>query len=139
MPCDRPARRLSLQIFCLQVDSDIRLDLASTCTSKTQPGLILKATFSKSGRRSEVGDGSGSQLPPSFPAAHTPYQRQENKRGGTQPFKRAHVWLCGAGDLNRAQLHVRIKGIAGCCISLVTLRSDLTALAVEFQHIPVSK
>lgn len=84
------------------------------------------------GWRSEGHDGSLSQLPPSSPAADTPSQRQENKPGGAQPFKPAHVWLGGAGDLNRALLHAHIKGVAGCCIDLVTLGSDLPALAIKF-------
>lgn len=102
-------------------------------TSKTHPGLILKATFSKGGWRSEVRDGSLSQLPPSSRAAHPPSQRQENKRGGVQLYKRA----LNRYDLNIPQVHARIKGVAGCCMDLVTLGSNLPALATK--DIPASQ
>lgn len=122
-------RGLSQALFCLQVYPDMRMYLASTSTSKTHPGLMLKATLDW---RSEGHDGSLSQLPPSSPAADTPSQRQKNKPGGAQPFKPAHG---GAGDmnraLNRALLHAHIKGVAGCCIDLVTLGYDLPALAIN--------
>lgn len=81
---------------------------------KDPPGLTLTAIFWKGGRRSEVRDGSVSQLPPSSPAADAPYQRRENKRSGTQP--------CAS--------KVSLAVVSTC--------SGFTALASTFQDIPVS-
>lgn len=96
LQCGWPAFRLSRVVFT--ASRWIQMYLVSTSTSKTNLGLTSKAIFSQGGWRSEVRDGSVSQLPPFFPVPDAPYQRQEKKRGGAQLFKRVHVWLDGGGD-----------------------------------------
>lgn len=100
-PCTRGLRQ---PFFCLQVDSDIRLYLASTSTSKTRLGLILKAIFSKGGQRSEVRDGP-------FHNYHLPSQRLtlRIKARRTSEVARSRSNVRVTIDVNRAQLHVRIK------------------------------
>lgn len=57
------------------------------------------------------------------PGPQRPAHRIKDRGGNKVAGGRSNAGLAGTGDLKRAQIHVNIKGTAGFCMDVVTLRS----------------